>query len=460
MSQDQKHTHNETASSRPPFIVSPVLQTPGGVHYFKEPSAALVVRPQTNLEAVRPFLESFPEEYEFSRYLDDPDDLSDSEASAKFAGQLCYLSLGPKRTKNEKASGYFGNINESGHGCYDAETEVLTRQGWVLFSEVSGKEKFCTLNSSTGEIEYQDSTGIQSYEHTGKMYRVESRGVDLLVTPNHRMYVCSTSTREGRKRDKFEIIKAEDLDTGSHCYVKSGNFNGGVPTTLDHLVGRSHWISNWSGKVYCVEVPNGILYVRRNGKPVWCGNSVYEHPGFSFLFWGVSRSLTHELVRHRAGFGFSQTSQRYVSGGLLRFCMRPEFQGYPELEEDFFSEAEAQYDRYHSTREKWGKILEANLATEDLASLGRSGLRKMKNQVARTFLGNFVEAPIYVTMNARALRHFMNMRGSRFAETEIRALSLKVFKLVLSELPNILQDVSTEDLPDGSRGLHLQFPKV
>jgi len=304
MSQDEKHTQRGTAPIHPPYIASPVCKTPGGVYYFRQPSAALVVRPQTNLEAVRPFLESFPEEFQFSDYLDDPDDLSDSEASAKFAGQLCYMSLGPKRTKNAEASRYFGNINESGHG------------------------------------------------------------------------------------------------------------------------------------------------------------SVYEHPGYSFLFWGMSRSLTHELVRHRAGFGFSQVSQRYVSGGLLRFCMRPEFQGYPELEEDFIEEAEYQYDRYHRTREKWGAILKGKLSIDALAALGRSGLRKMKNQVARTYLGNFVEAPIYVTMNTRALRHFMNMRGSRFAETEIRALSLKVFELVSRELPSILQDVSTEDLPDGSSGLHLQYPKV
>ena len=304
MTQKEMFNPGETAMLRSPSIAAPVYQTTSGVHYFREPSAALVVRPQTNLEAVRPFLESFPEEYQFSDYLDDPDKLTDSEASAKFAGQLCYMSLGPKRTKNADADRYFGNINESGHG------------------------------------------------------------------------------------------------------------------------------------------------------------SVFEHPGYSFLFWGVSRSLTHELVRHRAGFGFSQVSQRYVSGGLLRFCMRSEFQGYSDLEEDFIEEAEHQYDRYHRTRLRWGAILQEKLSAEVLESLGRSGLRKLKNQVARTFLGNFIEAPIYVTMNARALRHFMNMRGSKFAETEIRGLSLKVFELISAELPNILQDVSTEDLPDGSSGLHLQYPKV
>jgi thymidylate synthase ThyX len=140
--------------------------------------------------------------------------------------------------------------------------------------------------------------------------------------------------------------------------------------------------------------------------------------------------------------------------------MRPEFQNYKELEEDFFEEAEHQFDRYDLTRKKWGRILEAKLSADALAALGRSGLRKLKNQVARTFLGNFVEAPIYVSMNTRALRHFMNMRGSKFAETEIRALSLKLFELVSVELPHILQDVSIEELPDGSSGLHLQYPKV
>jgi thymidylate synthase (FAD) len=53
--------------------------------------------------------------------------------------------------------------------------------------------------------------------------------------------------------------------------------------------------------------------------------SVLEHANISVLMWGVSRSLTHELVRHRAGFGFSQVSQRYVGGKTLRFVERPEY---------------------------------------------------------------------------------------------------------------------------------------
>jgi thymidylate synthase (FAD) len=304
MTQKEMFNGDETTRIRPPYLASPVYTTEGGVHYFKEPSVALVARPQVDLEAIRPFLESFPEEHGFTDYLSDPDYIPDAEAATKFAGQLCYMSLGPRRTKNANADRYFRNINESGHG------------------------------------------------------------------------------------------------------------------------------------------------------------SVYEHSNFSFLFWGVSRSLTHELVRHRAGFAFSQVSQRYVSGSLLRFCMRPEFQGDPELEESFFDDIENQYDFYHQTRERWETVLKTRLTPEVQKALGRSGLRKMMNQVARNSLPNCTEAPIYVTMNTRALRHFLNMRGSEFAETEIRALALKVCELVRIHVPNIFQDVSEKKLPDGSFGLNLQFPKV
>ena len=53
--------------------------------------------------------------------------------------------------------------------------------------------------------------------------------------------------------------------------------------------------------------------------------SVLEHASFSFLLYGISRSVTHELVRHRAGVGFSQVSQRFVAGSVLRFVERPEY---------------------------------------------------------------------------------------------------------------------------------------
>jgi thymidylate synthase (FAD) len=63
--------------------------------------------------------------------------------------------------------------------------------------------------------------------------------------------------------------------------------------------------------------------------------SVYEHASFSFLCYGISRSTTHEVVRHRAGTAYSQLSQRYVSGKVLRFVERPEYQEVPALNARF-----------------------------------------------------------------------------------------------------------------------------
>ena len=188
--------------------------------------------------------------------------------------------------------------------------------------------------------------------------------------------------------------------------------------------------------------------------------SVLEHVQYAFLFWGISRSLTHELVRHRAGFGFSQVSQRYVDGGRLRFVMRPEFSEITELEEMFFEEIEMAFDNYNRVRKLWGEYLSNKLSPEQRKQMSPADWRKIKNQVARTFLPNCTEAPIVVSMNLRALRHFLNMRGSIHAETEIRYLSCCLYELMRTEAPNVLQDIDFEDLPDGSSGLHLQFPKV
>src|SRR5579883_327781 len=68
--------------------------------------------------------------------------------------------------------------------------------------------------------------------------------------------------------------------------------------------------------------------------------SVLEHANYSLLLYGLSRSVTHELVRHRAGMGFSQLSQRYVSGRMLRFVERPEYQGDEELHAQFLERIE------------------------------------------------------------------------------------------------------------------------
>src|SRR5437868_579292 len=100
-----------------PRVETRVFKTPNGVPYLKAPGVALIGRTTCDLSGVESFLAGFDKELKFDEYLDDPaDSLEPGAALSKFAGQLCYFSMGPKRTWNKDAQGYFDNILSSGHG--------------------------------------------------------------------------------------------------------------------------------------------------------------------------------------------------------------------------------------------------------------------------------------------------------------------------------------------------------
>ena len=67
-------------------------------------------------------------------------------------------------------------------------------------------------------------------------------------------------------------------------------------------------------------------------------------------------------------------------------------------------------------------------------------------------LPNATETMIFVTANARALRHFIELRGCEFAETEIRQVALEFLRIMQTEAPNLFGDYRIETLPDGRRG--------
>ena len=77
--------------------------------------------------------------------------------------------------------------------------------------------------------------------------------------------------------------------------------------------------------------------------------------------------------------------------------------------------------------------------------------RKLARQAARSVLPNATETKIFVSANARALRHFIEMRASRHAEVEIRKLAVKVLEIMQAEAPNLFGDYRLEPLPDGTR---------
>lgn len=282
-----------------PFEDSPVFETPGGVPYLIRPGLALVAQTVTDFGAWNElFLGGFNGELKFDSWADDETPLTPTGELIKAAGQLCYLSFGPKRTWNHDIEKYAENILVSGHG------------------------------------------------------------------------------------------------------------------------------------------------------------SVLEHANFSFLIWGASRSFTHELVRHRAGWAYSQVSQRYVMGSTLRFVERLEFQEDPVLHQLFL-------DRIERTKREYDQIAEHLLAKQKPAfGASKTELRKLVNQVAREVLMNETEAPILVTANLRSWRHFFAMRGSEKAEVQIRRIAVGIAKLLMKVAPEFLGDVTITDHPLHGELVRVGYSKV
>ncbi|MEW6636789.1 MAG: FAD-dependent thymidylate synthase [Actinomycetota bacterium] len=285
-----------------PTIHSPVYRTRAGTPYLKAPGVVMLARPRTNLAGLAGFLEGFDPGLRFHEYLEDPTRLPDSSQLCKTAGQLCYASFGPRRTRNESAAAYFERLVSAGHG------------------------------------------------------------------------------------------------------------------------------------------------------------SVLEHASFSFLLYGLSRSVTHELVRHRAGTGFSQVSQRYVSGSVLRFVERPEYQEDEELHRLFEQRADRAAAEYE---EMAGRLLERQ---EDGAAMlsadYKTDARKKVQQTARSLLPNETEAPMVFTGNVRALRHIIEMRADAHAESEIRALALRLFLCLRAADPILFGDYEIGELPDGTRTVSTRYRKA
>jgi thymidylate synthase (FAD) len=275
-----------------PAIHSPVRRTKAGTAYLREPGVVMLARPRTNVAGLGGFLEGFDAELDFPAYLDDPTPLPDSSQLCKTAGQLCYGSFGPRRTKNENAAAYFERLTSAGHG------------------------------------------------------------------------------------------------------------------------------------------------------------SVLEHASFSFLLYGISRSVTHELVRHRAGVGFSQISQRYVSGSVLRFVERPEYGEDEELHRLFEERADRAAAEYEAMAQR---LLERQEGGEERLSADyKTDARKKVQQTARSLLPNETEAPMVFTGNVRALRHIIEMRADAHAESEIRRLAVRLFLCLYAADPILFGDYRIGDLPDGT----------
>ncbi|HUF53323.1 MAG TPA: FAD-dependent thymidylate synthase [Dehalococcoidia bacterium] len=183
--------------------------------------------------------------------------------------------------------------------------------------------------------------------------------------------------------------------------------------------------------------------------------SVLEHAVWNFIITGVSRSFTHELIRHRAGWGYSQLSQRYVDESESAYVEPPIIAEDSELHATWQSAIETAHQAYLDLVEGLAAKLE-NAGT----GLSKTHRRKMAREAARSVLPNATETMIFCTANARALRHFIELRGGEGAEAEIRRVAVQFLRIMQREAPNVFNDYQIINLPDGSEGTHTPNEKV
>jgi len=169
--------------------------------------------------------------------------------------------------------------------------------------------------------------------------------------------------------------------------------------------------------------------------------SVLEHGTVTMYFTGVSRSFTHELIRHRH-FSYSQLSQRYVPERNAAMVEPDVIAEDPELHKKFVEAAEASVRAYTELLEG----LERRFADLPNATLRR----KQARQAARAVLPNATETRIVVTGNYRAWRRFVAMRASEHADVEIRALAIACLRELQRVAPNVFADFQIAPLEDGT----------
>ena len=177
--------------------------------------------------------------------------------------------------------------------------------------------------------------------------------------------------------------------------------------------------------------------------------SPIEHVSFTFAVEGVSRALTHQLVRHRLA-SYSQQSQRYVDGSNFDYILPPAIARIPE--------ARARYEAFMEETARTYADLRGLLERH-----GRAGAKA--NEDARFVLPQAAESKVVITMNCRALLHFFELRCCARAQWEIRAMAQAMLALCRRELPVVFSSAGArcERLgycPEGDRFCCGRYPTL
>lgn len=213
--------------------------------------------------------------------------------------------------------------------------------------------------------------------------------------------------------------------------------------------GRICYLSFGKGRKTNAEYVGNLLSMKHG--------SVLEHATWDFVFAGVSRSFSHELVRHRAGWAYSQLSQRYVDESMTNFVEPEVIASDERLHAIWLQAVQQSHKAYVDLVEG---LMEKIAGEPKHAGQTKTHLRKLVREAARSVLPNATETMIFVSANARALRHFIELRGSEGADVEIRKVALQVLRIMQQEAPTLFGDYEIARLEDGTEVAKTGWEKV
>lgn len=238
-------------------------------------------------------------------------------------------------------------------------------------------------------------------------------------------------------------------DLGFDAYFSNQSIQLAPSEAVSKFAGQLCYYSFGVGSTKNTDAKRYFDNIKRSGH--W---SVLEHANFGLLIYGIDRSCTHEIVRHRK-LHPSQVSQRYCDGKTLRFVERPEYQDDSVLHELFV-------ERIDRISREYGALAKLLLYKQEdgyavLVGANKRAKRKLVNQAARSLLPNETEAPIYLTGNVRDWRDFINKRATVGADAQIRAVAIQILLKLYQESPLLFDDYDVYELADGSYSASSHF---
>lgn len=272
-----------------------------------------------------------------------------------------------------------------------------------------------------------------------------------------------------------EIAETEGTPLNNLLARAYGELGSGPGDDIAEFAGRQCYRSWKTGRGNADYIEN----VKQMGH-----GSIFEHASCCFQITGVSRSLTHELIRHRVGTAYSQESQRYVDANEMQFVIPPllmnainyaldgdEFTLKNVMAVDdedvidglnlFRSSCQHALDGYRDMQPMLKRLAErAQAAAANGDVKAATSAQKRANEAARSVLPNASETRLVFTCNLRQMQHVLTLRGTDGADLEIRRMVIALLDNSRAYAPNFFRDVQLFLGADGIESLRSEVTKL